>query len=89
MKLTLDPLDLQERYRRTVDSLLNQPTISAYQVTYQHLTQEAQAAVRVVGRATYTPGTAEPIMPSMRQKGSDEAQQLLLFNPCSHRRLPC
>jgi hypothetical protein len=52
MKLTLDPLDLDPQYQirdgRNVDQ-----AISTRDITFHHLSPEAQAAVRAVGKATF------------------------------------
>ena len=48
MQLFLDPLDLAPPFRKGDDQ-----AISTHAVTFDKLTPEAQAAVRVVGRATF------------------------------------
>lgn len=52
MKLMLDPADLKPEFRDE-EGKTARPKISTWQVTFDKLSEEAQAAVRAVGRATY------------------------------------
>ena len=48
MHIKLDPLDLRPEYRNETD-----PLISAYQVTFDTLTDQVQAIVKIAGHAIY------------------------------------
>jgi hypothetical protein len=52
MQLTFDPADLRPEFQTGEGSSVDQ-AISTSQIAYEHLNDQAQQALRVVGKGTY------------------------------------
>jgi hypothetical protein len=52
MNLTLDPLDLKPEFQRKVEGGVDQ-AIYTENVGFEHLSDQAQTAVRIVGHGTF------------------------------------
>ena len=52
MKLTLTPTDLKPQFQEVLNGNIYQNVTTA-KVGFEHLSEEAQAVIRIVGRGTY------------------------------------